>query len=62
MHRYELTILLLLFVLFCSCRIMEVMDGKGGGPKGRVQGKVSKLEKRDEAEKLLRSYIKEQLK
>ncbi len=41
---------------------MEVMDGKGGGPKGRVQGKVSKLEKRDEAEKLLRSYIKEQLK
>ncbi len=47
-------------VLFRLCRIMEVLVGKGGGRKGRFQGKVSKLEKRGEAEELLRDHIKEQ--
>ncbi len=37
---------------------MGVLDGKGGGRKGRFQGKVSKLEKRGEAEEVLREHIK----
>ncbi len=38
---------------------MDVLDGKGGGRKGRFQGKVSKLEKRGEAEELLRKNMKD---
>ena len=40
---------------------MDVLDGKGGGRKGRFQGKVSKLEKRGEAEELLRKNMKDWL-
>ncbi|KAI0215837.1 Alanyl-tRNA editing protein Aarsd1-A [Lamellibrachia satsuma] len=38
-------------------RIAEILDGKGGGKKGRFQGKASKLSRRAEAEKLLWDYI-----
>lgn len=43
-------------VVFIS-RIAEILDGKGGGKKGRFQGKASKLSRRAEAEKLLWDYI-----
>ena len=41
---------------FCF-RIAEILDGKGGGKKGKFQGRANKLSRRSEAEKLLRDYI-----
>ena len=38
-------------------RVAEILDGKGGGKKGRFQGKANKLSRRAEAEKLLWDYI-----
>ena len=40
------------------CRIMATLEGKGGGRKGRFQGKVTKLEKRGEAEEIVRDFLK----
>ena len=34
-------------------RVAEVLGGKGGGRKGRYQGKASKLQVREEAKQLL---------
>lgn len=34
-------------------RVATLMDGKGGGRKGRYQGKVGKLEARDQVKTLL---------
>ena len=39
--------------LFVSLRVAALMDGKGGGRKGRYQGKVGKLEARDQVKTLL---------
>ena len=47
--------MLCLFALVC--RVSAVMGGKGGGRKGRYQGKASKLEKRGEAETILREFV-----
>lgn len=38
---------------------MDVMKGKGGGRKGRFQGKVSEVERRGEAEQVLRDFLKD---
>ena len=35
------------------------MEGKGGGRKGRFQGKVEKLEERREAESIVRGHFKQ---
>lgn len=37
---------------------MATLEGKGGGRKGRFQGKVTKLEKRVEVEKIVRDILK----
>jgi len=34
-----------------------VMGGKGGGRKGRYQGKATRLENRGEAEAILREFV-----
>lgn len=41
----------------CVCRVAAVLSAKGGGRKGRFQGKATKLDKRHEAEKLLREFV-----
>ena len=46
--------MLCLFALVC--RVSAVMGGKGGGRKGRYQGRATKLEKR-EAETILREFL-----
>ena len=46
-----------LCLLALVCRVSAVMGGKGGGRKGRYQGKASKLEKREEAETILREFV-----
>ena len=38
-------------------RIAELLDGKGGGRKGRFQGKANKLQARPQVEALLRNKI-----
>ena len=50
-------------VCVCVCevlslyRIADVLGGKGGGRKGRYQGKASQLENRKQAENLLRESL-----
>lgn len=40
-------------------RVASLLQGKGGGKKGRFQGKVSSLADRDAIEKLLQEYFPE---
>jgi misacylated tRNA(Ala) deacylase len=41
-------------------RVAEALDGKGAGKKGRFQGKANKIQKRTDAEKMLRDYFANQ--
>ena len=38
-------------------KVAKILDGKGGGRKGRFQGKVSKLGARGQAEDLVRASV-----
>ena len=40
-------------------RVSALLVGKGGGRKGRYQGKASQLQKRKEAEELLREFMQQ---
>ena len=42
-------------------RIAEFLEGKGGGRKGRFQGKASKLSGRKAVEKLLQDHFTDSL-
>ena len=45
---------------FTSCyspRVAELLEGKGNGKAGRFQGKATKLQCRDQAEALVRSFF-----
>ena len=44
----------------CVCRVAVILDGKGGGRKGRYQGKVSCIENRHQAEEALRLHLASQ--
>ena len=48
--------LLVLIVLIFNYRVASLFEAKGGGRKGRFQGKAARLDKRQEAEKLLREF------
>lgn len=37
--------------------VAALMEGRAGGPKGRYSGKVEKIQKRNEAEKLVREAV-----
>ncbi len=38
-------------------RVADIMDGRGGGKKGRFQGKTNKLQNRSEAERVIRETV-----
>ena len=40
-----------------SCRIADILSGKGGGKGGKFQGKCQKLENRGAVEQLLRETM-----
>lgn len=42
-----------------SCRISELLGGKGGGRKGRFQGKATQLQKMAEAEQLMKDFVEQ---
>ena len=44
------------FNYFFIYRVAELVDGKGGGRKGRFQGKANKLSERKAVEKLLQDH------
>lgn len=44
-------------IVFPLFRIAEMLEGKGAGKKGRFQGKVSKIQKRTDVEKMLKEYF-----
>ena len=44
------------FVVVAICRIAALLQGKGGGKKGRYQGKASTLKTRNEAEEVLKEF------
>lgn len=43
-------------IVFCF-RVAELLEGKGGGKKGRFQGKANKLSGRNAVVKLLQEYF-----
>ena len=43
-------------IVFCF-RVAELLEGKGGGKKGRFQGKANKLSGRSAVVKLLQEYF-----
>ena len=43
-------------VMMCVCRVLSIFEAKGGGRKGRFQGRATRLENRHKAEELLRGY------
>lgn len=42
--------------LLVCCRIAAVLEGKGGGKKGRYQGKANTLKTRKAAQDLLKEF------
>ena len=47
-----------IIVVLSTVRVAVLLEGKGGGRKGRYQGKVSSLERRGEAYQLIRDFRK----
>lgn len=47
----------LLQLCVLSCRIADMLSGKGGGKGGKFQGKCQKLENRGAVEQLLRETV-----
>lgn len=41
----------------CYCRVVDVLEGKGGYSKGRFQGKVNKLQNRNKAAQLIKDHM-----
>ena len=56
-HLKDLVDCIVLCLCGVVCRVSVVMGGKGGGRKGRYQGRATKLEKRGEAETILREFV-----
>ena len=40
-----------------SCRVADMLGGKGGGRKGRYQGKASRMENHKQAEDFLKNSL-----
>lgn len=58
-HSFVIPLVLVRFFrsLLHFFRIAELLDGKGAGKNGRFQGKANKMQKRAEAEALIRSHL-----
>jgi len=64
LEKYQLwhTLLVSLTLFYCGMllicfRVAEIMEGKGAGKKGRFQGKINKIQKRTDVEKMLREHL-----
>ena len=44
-------------IIVLWCRVATCLEAKGGGRKGRYQGKAQKLQKRGEAESIIRQHF-----
>ena len=49
------------YIVVLLFRVATCLEAKGGGRKGRYQGKAQKLEKRSEAETIIREHFKSSL-